>query len=214
MRVKCELEQVVQLKTKGKVVFNFDKQHAGMFTNFTDKPLTIEILVDEPSQRERLAQISGDQRRKVYALVKDIANFLGDSVEATKDNLKGLFCHETQLESFSLSDCDKDTASEFIEWLIGWAFEQGAELSDKPMEYFDDTERYNSVCIAKKICAVCGQAGEIHHIDAIGMGRNRNTYDDSSHRKVCLCRVHHSEAHTSGWDTFNAKYHIEDGVVA
>ena len=58
MRISCELEQVVQLKTKGKAVFTFDKQFAGHFTNFADKPLTIEILVDEPEQLKRLSMIS------------------------------------------------------------------------------------------------------------------------------------------------------------
>lgn len=209
MRIKAELEQVTQLKSKAKAVFTFDRQLAGHFTNFADKPITIEILVDEPEQAKRLAQISPEQRRKIYALLKDIGNYVGDSPEAMKDNLKMLFAYERQLDDFSLSDCALELASDFIEWLINWAFENGVELTDKPKDYFDDTGRYVAMCIKHNVCVICGKPGDIHHINAIGMGRNRDKYDDSKHAKTCLCRGHHTEAHQIGWDTFNNKYHLE-----
>lgn len=208
MKIKCELEQVTQLKTKGKAVFTFNRQLAGHFTNFADKPLTIEILVDGEEQKERLTMISHDQRRKIYAVLKDIANHVGDNAESMKDNLKALYCYDYEIAKFSLADCSKELATDFIEWLIQWSFQNGVPLSDKPINYFDDIERYHQACIQNLLCAVCGRQGEVHHVDAIGMGRDRTKVDDSKYQKVCLCREHHSEAHQAGWNTFVSKYHL------
>ncbi len=208
MRISCELEQVVQLKTKGKAVFTFDKQFAGHFTNFADKPLTIEILVDEPEQLKRLSMISPDQRKKIYALFGEIGTHIGETQENAKELMKQAFCCEREIEDFSLSDCDWELASDFIEWLIGWCFKNGVPLKEQPKKYFDDTERYVKACVRNRICVICGKPGDIHHLDAIGMGRNRNKIDDSGYRKICLCRVHHTEAHQVGWDTFTTKYHL------
>lgn len=55
---------------------------------------------------------------------------------------------------------------------------------------------------------MCGRPGEIHHVDAIGMGRDRNRVDDRRMRKICLCREHHTEAHKIGQPTFMKKYHV------
>ena len=81
-------------------------------------------------------------------------------------------------------------------------------LTEQLKEYFDDTERYVKACVRNRICVICGKPGDIHHLDAIGMGRNRNKIDDSGYRKICLCRVHHTEAHQVGWNTFTTKYHL------
>ena len=55
---------------------------------------------------------------------------------------------------------------------------------------------------------MCGQDGEEHHWDAIGMGRDRRKIDDSDLRKIRLCRVLHTEVETIGRDTFENKYHV------
>lgn len=208
MKIPCEIEQVVQLKTKGKVTFSFDKQYAGHFTNFTDKPLSIEILVNAQEQIKRLAMISPDQRKKIYALFNDIAAYTGDTQNNIKELLKALYCAEREIAGFSLSDCSSELASDYIEWLIDWCFRHGVPLNEHPKDYFDDIERYVATCIDNRFCVVCGRAGEIHHIDTIGMGRDRTKVDDNEHSKTCLCREHHTEAHNLGWQTFKQKYHL------
>lgn len=59
-------------------------------------------------------------------------------------------------------------------------------------------------------CEITGyqKPAEIHHWDAIGMGRDRKKVDDSKHRKIALCREHHTEAHAIGRDTFGDKHHV------
>lgn len=87
--------------------------------------------------------------------------------------------------------------------------------TSSPKEAFDDIERYIRLSLEKRFCAVCGaiEGVEVHHWDAIGMGRDRTHYNDSNHRKICLCRGHHTEAETIGRDTFADKYHVYGVLV-
>jgi hypothetical protein len=55
---------------------------------------------------------------------------------------------------------------------------------------------------------VCGENAEIHHEDVVGMGRNRKTINHLGMRVIALCRVHHTEAHSSGKTPFNERYHV------
>lgn len=86
--------------------------------------------------------------------------------------------------------------------------ENGIPLTDNAVERTDDINRYLYFCIKHKKCAICGRDGEIHHWDAIGMGNNRNTLDDSDHRKICLCREHHTNAHQRGRESFQKMYKV------
>ncbi|SDL87291.1 putative HNHc nuclease [Halarsenatibacter silvermanii] len=138
--------------------------------NFIDRPLEVDININAAGRVKELGQISGEQRKKIYAVLKDIDEYTGQGVESIKREMKKIFTAESGSEMFSLSDCDRELAGDFIEFLIGYCFENGISLSDHPADSLDDIEKYMYVCIDKKICAVCGEKAEIHHYDAIGMG--------------------------------------------
>lgn len=127
--------------------------------------------------------ISSAQRKKIYAMLADIAYF-------------------------SLSDCSMEVAREYITFLLDFVLQHDIPISDLGVHRTDDIERYLWSCIKYKRCCICGKPADIHHVDAIGKGRNRKDYDDSGHRKMALCREHHSEAHNIGVDSFEAKYHV------
>ena len=76
-------------------------------------------------------------------------------------------------------------------------------------EYYDHLEKEQE----KREYMECGRPGEIHHVDAIGMGRDRTKVDDSGSRKICLCRTHHTIAHTKGMDRFEQMYHVYGIVI-
>ena len=114
---------------------------------------------------------------------------------------------------FSLSNCSNELASDFIEFLINFAFENGVPMKEHPLKRVDDVDRYLLACIRHKVCCICGRRAEIHHVDVIGMGRDRQTYDDSKHRKMALCRQHHTEVGQIGQDVFNEKYHVYGVIV-
>lgn len=157
--------------------------------------------------------ISAEQRKKVYATIRDIADYTGYIPEEQKEWLKYLHISNTGCDYFSLSDCTMDTAREFINTILEYALENGVPLSEEAINRTDDIGRYLYFCIMHKKCAVCGKPGEVHHEDAIGMGNDRRKVDDSNHKKICLCRLHHTKAHELGVIRFTEMYKVYGIIV-
>ena len=157
--------------------------------------------------------ISVLQRKKAYATIRDMAEWTGYPPEIMKEIMKYEFMIRTGEEYFSLSNCSVDLAREFISMLIEFSLEHGIQLSDLAINLTDDIGKYLYYCIKHKRCAVCGRLGEIHHVDAIGMGNDRRKVDDSKYLKICLCRGHHTEAHTIGMSAFEEKHKVYGIVV-
>lgn len=153
-------------------------------------------------------QISAAQRKKIFAMFYDISEWTGYSPKETHEVMKYEYIKYSGCPEFSLSDCSMDFARDFISFLLDHALAYGMWLSDFGINRTDDINRYLYSCLKHKRCCVCGKAGETHHEDAIGMGNNRKKLDDSKHRKICLCRTDHTEAHTIGMTTFSEKYKV------
>ncbi|SNR95758.1 Putative HNHc nuclease [Anaerovirgula multivorans] len=115
---------------------------------------------------------------------------------------------ESGEEHFSLADCSMTTARHYISYLIEFCFQWDISFMGKGLDRTDDIDRYLWACIKFKKCSLCGKPADIHHWDAIGMGNDRKTLDDSLHRKIALCREHHTEVHTIGRDSFGAKHKV------
>lgn len=157
--------------------------------------------------------ISAEQRKKAYATIRDIADYTGYLPEEMKEIMKYEHIIRTGDDYFSLSNCTMDTAREFISTILEFALEWGVPLSENAIDRADDVGRYLYYCIMHRKCAVCGRDGEIHYVDAIGMGNDRRRVDDSGYRKICLCREHHTIAHSRGMAAFERMYHVYGIVV-
>lgn len=157
--------------------------------------------------------ISAEQRKKAYATIRDIADHTGYLPEEQKEWLKVLYIIKTGRKNISLSNCSMDEAREFINVILEHAIKNGVELREEGINRADDIGKYLYFCIKHRKCAVCGRDGEIHHEDAIGMGNDRKTMDDSSHKKICLCRNHHTIAHQKGVEEFWKSYKVYGIVV-
>ena len=157
--------------------------------------------------------ISAEQRKKAYATIRDISDWTGYLPEEMKEILKYQHMMRTGDAYFSLSNCSMDTAREFINTILEFALENGIPLSDNAIERTDDIGRYLYYCLLHKKCAICGKDGEIYHEDAIGMGNDRTKVDDSSYKKICLCREHHTLAHSLGVIRFREMYKVYGIVV-
>ena len=216
MKFNCEIDNIKTLKKGMRITLAIDdKQTIEVMKhiyNFMDKPIIVELLIDEKEQKERLKQITPEQRKKIYAILRDMEAYIGENIEKLKQDTKASFISVTEYEEFSLSNCSKELAADYIEYLIRLAFELGVPLSENPIECIEDIENYLKLCLDHRKCCICGKPGEIHHVDAIGMGRDRTSIDDSQYRKMCLCRGHHTEYHTIGPEEFEKKYHVY-GVV-
>lgn len=152
--------------------------------------------------------ISAEQRRKIYASIQDFSDYTGYTPEEAKETLKYLYISRTGLPYFSLSDCSVDTAGRFIDIIIDVCIENGIILSDTLNDRADDVDHMLYSCLKNRKCAICGRTGETHHWDAIGMGNDRRHYDDRDNRKICLCRYHHTLAHSYGRERFMRTYHV------
>lgn len=182
-----EIEQVTQL-------MKFDKM-----------PVLFALKADEEAQEEKEGKITEEQRKAIFALIKILADHYGYEKEEARKILTSHFCEQLALEQFSLSDVSKEIATDFIQTLLELALGEGLDV----FNWLRDNEELAIILSVKyKRCVVCAKVGDIHHIDRIGMGNNRNKIDDSEKRKVCLCREHHTELHTIGDREFSKKYHI------
>lgn len=155
--------------------------------------------------------ISADQRKKAYVLISYIAAWWGYTpLEAMKEMLKLMFVGEAETlrRSFSLSNCDMTTARLFITYLIDFCLLHGVDAGEPLYQLAEDIPRYVWACLMNKRCAVCGRKAELHHVDAVGMGRNRKEICHIGMRALPLCREHHTEIHKVGQGDFLKRYFL------
>lgn len=221
LKFPCEIDNVKTLKKGMKITLAIEdenvKEVLKNIYNFMDRDMIVDFQINKELEERKMEIISHEQRKKIYAIFRDIADSLGTNKDYVKDNLKKKFCEENGVKIFSLSNCDRELAGRFIEFLIVFAFEYGVELNEHPRELIEDVKVYVEICYKKKICAVCGRGKndnvgfEIHHCDGstIGMGGNRNKHDDSEADVLPLCTIHHQEIHNIPESEFLEKYHLE-----
>lgn len=152
--------------------------------------------------------ITAEQRKKLYAMFADISACTGFLPEEQKEQCKYYFMIKTGNPYPHLSNCSIDTASALLETTLDYAIENGYELHELLADRAENIDQALYSCLKHRKCAVCGRDGEIHHVDTIGMGNDRRRVDDSGFRKICLCRKHHSEAHTIGMQEFEKRYKV------
>lgn len=152
--------------------------------------------------------ISEQQRKHIYATFNDIGVWSGFVGEEVKAVMKYEFIARTGAKYFSLADCDMTTAREFLTFLIDFCIENGIACSDSLIARSPDITRYIYACLANRKCCITGKPADLHHVDAVGMGRDRTEITHKGMRALPLCRELHEEAHKIGRDTFCKKYHV------
>ena len=171
--------------------------------------LSDEVLVIWQDSRS----ITAEQRRKAWALMTEIAAYQGQSKEETYGEQQAAFTlkHLEILQDglFHLSTATVSTARAFITMLVEIIIEYGIPTKEPLYGLCDDLARYTYACLMNKKCAVCGRKTELHHVDAVGMGRDRREINHIGMRALPLCREHHEEAHRIGNTAFLERYHLE-----
>lgn len=153
--------------------------------------------------------ISSLQRKKAWALMGDISRWTGYSMLEVAEQMKIRFCIEQNMEWLSLSNCSVTDARNFITFLIDFCFEWNIPFKEKGLDLHDDIRAYLWLCIKHRKCAICGLKADIHHVDTVGMGRDRRKVRHDELRMIALCRKHHSESHNIGQSTFDEKYMVQ-----
>lgn len=160
-------------------------------------------------------EITAEQRKKIFAICREIADWSAHDPEYVRKNMTADFLRANierlQMSALSLAisgNCDKGTASLFITFLVDFCLENDVPTSRPLQEYADDLERYTYSALLHKRCLICGKKADLHHVDRIGAGYNRNTKPQLGALVMPLCREHHSEYHSIGGSAFGEKYHV------
>lgn len=139
--------------------------------------ITGEIKLDDNKR------ISSEQRKKIFATIKDFSLFTGYEPEYVRDLLEFSFCYLNNIEPFSLSDCSLEVARELISYIVEFCIDNGIPLSESALNRTDDINRYLYLCIRKSICCLCGSPSIVYSI---------------KDKKISLCEKHHNIAKFKG----------------
>lgn len=167
-----------------------------------------DLYIDVPN----LKDITPQQRKAIYAMFDDIGKHLGYNKEEIKNILKVKYIGATGNKPFSLSNMGREEATEFIHFCIDICLAMNISIQLSTYQSIDKDDYVIKQLLLHRQCIIDGGRADIHHLDAVGMGNNRNKIDNSRRELLPLCRRHHSEYHTIGHDEFMQKYHLAHGV--
>lgn len=161
--------------------------------------------------------LSDKQRKSCYAMIGAISEFTGMGKEPSKEWLKLKFIVEdlqcTSDRIFSLSNAPMSLVCAFQRFLVRFILDWDIPLSFSLLDMVDDIQDYIYSCLISKKCVIFGKHAELHHIDRVGMGRDRKDILHEGLEAISLCRKHHEEAHSIPDSEFFGKYHINGGII-
>lgn len=164
--------------------------------------------------------VSAQQRKFAFALLHDIwwaqvGGYWIETPETVKQHFYAVYEYYNSLDfgEFSLSAAKgtKTDTNQFINMLLDYAAIHDISLSVKPLNELEPQEisKWEYRCLMEKMCVVCGKKpSDLHHLDTVGSGMNRQHTNHLGHRAVQLCREHHNLAHSLGIETFMQRFKI------
>lgn len=159
--------------------------------------------------------ITDQQRKFIFALCNEISYYTGDDREYIRLLMQQYNANLREIEVESLSTCSMTYANNLIDTIINFCIDKeipfAKELLEENKYTFDEKQTY--AMALKRVCVVCGQRADIHHVDTIGMGNNRQKVSHIGKKALPLCRSHHTNCHEIGDDAFIEKYHLTPFTV-
>lgn len=154
---------------------------------------------------------TSEQRRFFFALLNDIYNETGLSIDEMKNYIYSKFRYLTgkniSLSNLSISTVDdvsllNDMVLDFI-FEHDIPFKDGYEIPPQNIQYFF----YK--CVMTRTCCICGKHGaDLDHFDKALGRRKRKSVDHTEFTFAALCRSHHQEKHQLGLSEFKSKYKV------
>ena len=157
--------------------------------------------------------ITSEQRKHLYALFGDVAEYIGLPLDAVEAERKYQFMQDELMDEFpSLANnqMKKTTASRFIEHTILYCIENDIPFRKQQFYLTTDTSKMLFALTLKRICWICGKPhADIHHsTNLVGMGGKRSKHNHSKSTFMALCREHHNQAHSMGLEEFCTLHHV------
>lgn len=161
--------------------------------------------------------LSDKQRKCCYALLREIADYTGQGMDPTKEWMKIKFLaddlEQTADKIFSLSNAPMSLVCAFQRYLVRFILDWDIPCRFPLLNFVDDVGDYIYACLINKKCCITGGPAELHHIDRVGMGRDRTDIIHEGLEVLPLTREKHQEAHTMSDQEFFDKYHLPGGIV-
>lgn len=158
--------------------------------------------------------ITDQQRKFIFALCNEIAYYTGDDKEYIRLLMQQYNSNLRGIEVESLSTCSMTYANGLIDTIINFCIDReipfAKELIIENGYTFDEKQTY--AMALKRVCVICGQRADIHHVDHIGMGNDRNKISHIGKKALPLCRKHHTECHIKG-NEFYDMYHLTPFMI-
>lgn len=161
--------------------------------------------------------LSDKQRKTCYALIRAISDYTGMGLDPTKEWMKIKFLTEdleqTADKIFSLSNAPMSLVCAFQRFLVRFLVDWDIPCNFPLLDFVDDVNDYLYACLLNKKCCICGQPADLHHVDHVGAGRDREEIIHEGMEALPICRGHHTIAHSIGEKAFKEKYHIPHGII-
>lgn len=175
-----------------------------------DNRLEVEcdVIISDPYK------ITDKQRRKVFAMVRDIFNHYGQPM----DYLRYMFQKQLEFlkgyELISLSNCSRRQAGELIELILDFIFTNNVPMNKATSDLMSNDKYFLYKSTINRTCVICGSPNsDLAHYQAVGRGRNRNKINHYGNKVLALCRKHHKQQHDMGMSSFNKLHHLENAWV-
>ncbi|MEB6240582.1 putative HNHc nuclease [Staphylococcus xylosus] len=172
-----------------------------------DNGLEVEcdVIISDPYK------ITDKQRRKVFAMVRDIFNHYGQPM----DYLRYMFQKQLEFlkayETISLSNCSRRQAGELIELILDFIFTNNVPMNKATSDLMSNDKYFLYKSTINRTCVICGAPNsDLAHYQAVGRGRNRNKINHYGNKVLALCRKHHNQQHDMGMSSFNKLHHLEN----
>lgn len=198
--------------TKSNGKYTIDKIHLSQANEmYLECGECLEVDVKVVDKRH----ITEQQRKFIFALCNEISYYTGDDREYIRLLMQQYNANLREIEVESLSTCSMTYANNLIDTIINFCIDKeipfAKELLEENKYTFDEKQTY--AMALKRVCVVCGQRADIHHVDTIGMGNNRQKVSHIGKKALPLCRSHHTNCHEIGDDAFIEKYHLTPFTV-
>ena len=153
--------------------------------------------------------ITDRQRKFIFALCRDIAFYTGNDAEWERMLMQQYNANLRDIEVISLSKASVSYANGLIDTIIDYCIDKEIPMTGIQEYGYDFNDKQTYAMCLRRVCAICGQRADIHHVDRVGMGFNRAKMSHIGKRVLPLCRQHHMLAHQIGDERMIERYHLE-----
>ncbi|MDK9870645.1 MAG: putative HNHc nuclease [Staphylococcus equorum] len=159
--------------------------------------------------------LTNDQRKKIFALCRDIELYWGEPVEALRQRFQTELEIMNGYDRISLRDCTKRVASELIELIVAFMFHHQVPMRVETSELLQGEKAMLYWATVNRNCVICGSPGsDLAHYETVGRGMNRKTMNHYDKHVLALCRKHHNQQHDIGVKSFDDLYHLQNSWIA